>query len=210
MTPRRKLIGRVAKLVGLVVLLAVAYCFWNVFSLQLNKHLPVPEMSDEEVRGLIEALRLPDGTDISAMRVVFRTDGASSRSPTIRARVRINRSQFDEIYPGSWMESHQVTASKFREYRMTLSPEYEFDWWNIPPLRPGDERLEMSFEEGEWSGYVVGVIRKSESVVDLYLVRGSQSDYASPIVVETMRKGRSPTPGIPSQTHFYEVKRGDF
>lgn len=205
----RKLAARVLAIAVVLLLATMLYVLIFGFRLNLNKHLPVPEMSDKEVHGLLEALRLPDMANVSAMRVVFSKDGAGG-SVRISARVRISRSQFDEMFGGSWMKSHQVTASKFAEYQLALPPEYEFDWWEALPLRAGDERFDMPLEEPPYRNYVMCVIRKSESVVDLYFVRAAHSDYLPPIVFKTMRRGRSPTPGFPSQIHFYEIKKGEF
>ncbi len=198
-------------LTAAALLLLAAIISVLVFSsgIDLNKDIPVPEMTDDEVLGLLKALRLPDGTDISAMRVVFSKDGAGG-SIRIRARVRINQSQFEEVFPESWMKSHQVTASKFHLPQMTVPPQYEFDWWEALPLRPGDEQFDMSLDEPPYNNFIMGIARKSGTDVDLYFVSCSHSDYLPPIVFTTMRRGRSPTHAFPSQVQFYEIKKGDF
>jgi hypothetical protein len=187
-------------------IIAVVVFFLVIFRTDLKKDQPVPELSDKEVSGLLEALLLPDTerkipttraaflpdtTKISAMRVVFLKDGADV---SVSVRVRIDRDRLDKVVRASWMESHRVAAAEipgFPAYRMMLPPMYEIGWWEVLPLRPEDERFYMRLEQPQHSypGSILAVIRKVGQDIDLYFVRSSHSDYLPPVVLEAMRRG---------------------
>jgi len=202
-------IGVASATIYILIMVALAVMLMWGTRLDLKKHLPVPELSDKEVRGLLEALRLPDTTKFSAMRVVYLEDGVDIG---ISVRARIDQSQLDEVVRASWMESHQVAASKFNESRMMLPPMYAIDWWELFPLQMGDKRFYLPLEQPQQSypGSITAVVRKVGPNVDLYFLRSSHSDYLPPIVLEAMQRGRSPDMGLPSQGYMYEVKKGKF
>ena len=209
MISKVKIIKTIVTIITLLLLAGLVVFLMLPFGLDLKKHLPVPEMSDKEVSGLLEALRLPDTTKISAMRVVFLKDGEDI---SMSVRVRIDRDQLDEIIRESWMKSHQGEASKSVEYSMMLPPMYEIDWWELFPLQAGDRRFYLPLELPlrSYPGSIMAVVRKVGPDVDLYFRYSASIEHFPPVVLEAMRRGRSPDPGIPSQTHMYEVKKGEF
>ena len=214
-------------IIEILGIIAIVVFFLVIFRTDLKKDQPVPELSDKEVRGLLEALLLPDVLQkistthavflpdtgqIAAIGVMFLKDGDDI---DIYVRVRINQDQLDEVVRESWMESHRVAATESPEHhnRMVYPLFHEIDWWEVLPLRPEDERFYMRLElpQRSYPGSIMAVVRKDGPDVDLYFVRHSTKEHFSPIVLEAIRRGRSPDPAFPSQApSMYELKKGEF
>lgn len=174
---------------------------------------PTVERDDINLPLFLKAFQLPTTIKCSASYALLGYETVNSR---LNLRLRMSREQLKNVIQTSWMQTHGIPLGEAIIYEVGVPEPHKArtrKLWDVEPLQKNDKAFHLKLE-GVGPDSVTVIVRESESVADVYLMRVSSSSKSDAAVLWMMHKGRFIRGPrrilIPPRVKTFEAQQGKF